>query len=539
MPDPFADMNEASFRTDVLIPLLRAMGYHDVEHYHGRDELGKDIVAWRQDDDGSRENVAVVAKVGSINASATGDAATVATQVRQALGSTYTDPTTGEEQSAHRVIVATTGSIRDAARRAIQTQFDPATRRAVRFWSGDKVRELLAEYLPPPTLPGALAQVQSHLGGVESFDIETTTTRAGTVFRASATTDAPVATLRLSFPSTPEGEKVAREVQRFYNEGGSLTITRDYIESFDPHDELRSLFGTSAPPWIRVEQAPAEQAIPIVLRVSGAEAPAVTDLSLRAWRAGAKQASFRTAEADAIRIDLTLRRDGSVTFRLHAEPGGQPVHRARQVTALWNALASGAGLDIRHARTNQLLLQTAVVPGIEPTSPALLELLDTLADFESRFGVAFVLPDRPDNALLSSVLDLRGALDSGVVHQPFSTFTFDASPRQAEDVLRLFEPDSATPITLSYPDASLALLGQTLRLGSLTRYLGPITLREQERQALEASLASGAETHPVVLHPAADDAETTDYLLEYLPADARATYDEDFKGLHAHIDRHA
>jgi len=151
--------------------------------------------------------------------------------------------------------------------------------------------------------------------------------------------------------------------------------------------------------------------------------------------------------------------------------------------------------------------------------------------------VAFFLPDQPDDALLSAVLDVRDSQELGVVRRPFDTFSFEATSKQAEDVLQLFAPGSATPITLSYPDASIVLLGQTLRLGPLTRYLGPITLRDDERLALEASLAAGSETHPVVLYPEADDAETADYLLDHLSADARAAYDQDFKGLHAVLDR--
>ena len=53
----FARLSEAEFREQVLIPLLKAMDYRDVDHYHGRLELGKDIVAWKADSDGSREYV--------------------------------------------------------------------------------------------------------------------------------------------------------------------------------------------------------------------------------------------------------------------------------------------------------------------------------------------------------------------------------------------------------------------------------------------------------------------------------------------------
>lgn len=43
--DPLAGLDEAGFRTRILIPLLSEMGYRDVDHTHGPAELGKDIVA--------------------------------------------------------------------------------------------------------------------------------------------------------------------------------------------------------------------------------------------------------------------------------------------------------------------------------------------------------------------------------------------------------------------------------------------------------------------------------------------------------------
>jgi len=40
----FRDMNEATLRRVVLVPLLRAIGFHDVEELHGVTGYGKDII---------------------------------------------------------------------------------------------------------------------------------------------------------------------------------------------------------------------------------------------------------------------------------------------------------------------------------------------------------------------------------------------------------------------------------------------------------------------------------------------------------------
>ena len=42
------EMNEADLSTEVLIPLLRAMGFRDVTYCHGGSaEQGKDITCWK------------------------------------------------------------------------------------------------------------------------------------------------------------------------------------------------------------------------------------------------------------------------------------------------------------------------------------------------------------------------------------------------------------------------------------------------------------------------------------------------------------
>ncbi len=59
-----AAMPESQFRTEVLIPLLKAMGYSGVFEWHGGPgELGKDVVGWKIEPTRQvRTSVAMVAK---------------------------------------------------------------------------------------------------------------------------------------------------------------------------------------------------------------------------------------------------------------------------------------------------------------------------------------------------------------------------------------------------------------------------------------------------------------------------------------------
>ena len=68
-----SNMPEAELRTDVLVPLFKAMGFRDVQHYHGgAGEQGKDIVMWWPSPLGDREYHAVVVKATQISGQASG-----------------------------------------------------------------------------------------------------------------------------------------------------------------------------------------------------------------------------------------------------------------------------------------------------------------------------------------------------------------------------------------------------------------------------------------------------------------------------------
>ena len=84
------NMSEATLRTEILIPLFKAMGFSDVFEYHGGpQEQGKDIVMWREDAGAvDRQNYSVVAKAQRITGKVEGGggAGEVAVQVQQCFG---------------------------------------------------------------------------------------------------------------------------------------------------------------------------------------------------------------------------------------------------------------------------------------------------------------------------------------------------------------------------------------------------------------------------------------------------------------------
>jgi hypothetical protein len=90
-----AELDETQLRTRVLIPLFKAMGFRDIERYHGgSQEHGKDIIMWRPEGLRERVNYGVVVKAKRVSgkASGTSSAGEVRIQIEQYFDKPYPDP---------------------------------------------------------------------------------------------------------------------------------------------------------------------------------------------------------------------------------------------------------------------------------------------------------------------------------------------------------------------------------------------------------------------------------------------------------------
>jgi hypothetical protein len=142
------ELDEATFRTELLVPLLRKMGCEKVRETHGPDEFGKDITFYEPLPLGGIY-AAVVAKVGNISgaASGRGTLATVMEQVNMAFEMPIEDVQERQQYRVSRVIVWTTGRISNHAERQIMDSQSEKFRNVV-FIDGNATIELLEKHYP-------------------------------------------------------------------------------------------------------------------------------------------------------------------------------------------------------------------------------------------------------------------------------------------------------------------------------------------------------------------------------------------------------
>ncbi len=167
-------LNEASFRVDVIVPLLKKMGFEKVKETHGVNELGKDIVFYEPAKLGGFHS-AVVAKAGNISGSASGEKnlQIVLNQINMAFKNPFFNVEDKQNYLVSKVIVWTSGSISGNAEKQIQNQLSEF--RNVVFFDGQKTVELLEEFYPAyftfgdPTISDYFYAAREHYSRIEEL----------------------------------------------------------------------------------------------------------------------------------------------------------------------------------------------------------------------------------------------------------------------------------------------------------------------------------------------------------------------------------
>lgn len=240
-------LSEADLRRIVLLPLFRAMGFSDVTEVHGSRELGKDIVMWKEDPVQDRINYAVVVKAQQVK---TGARSTdVARQIRESLGSAYTDPISLEEKEIHRVIVAASQGFTSEAKDSIKSELKSSGLAGrVSFLDGERLFERVRKHLPEAVIWDPLKKASEALKAASQnwdFTLQVGPDGVSSLY----VTDRPGAlapetvkgSMTLQFPATPEGMQKRAEYQRYLETGTPVELTAENIHTFEIPEFFRNL----------------------------------------------------------------------------------------------------------------------------------------------------------------------------------------------------------------------------------------------------------------------------------------------------------
>ena len=392
-------LKEDDLRVKVLIPLFRAMRYTEIRDFQGVNELGKDLVLRKESDFGDTEYTAVVAKAVPITGKAKGVLAEINTQVNQALDSQIWTTTDGKSRTIGKAIVLTSQRMKeDAVSRLHETL--SRVRSRYTLVHGDKLWELVTQYLPQALILGRLEEVRQTLGEGDSEHQYRIAVAEDSIHLEAHPLGNVAVQPKISVVDSegPEVEEARRLLREREETGRSVELKQSLLqfEGLPPlvHDLLAAETGGT------VHLMPQQGRTPLIVTfgvrdAEGNEHIGLPYVELYVEQAGSKEITFSNAQQPiAITTRLTLQlADGKITTNFAPEDAGANVSEHLKIA---NFLTSEGTGFVRMYKTGTELLWTEF-PGqmfVEGYPKAYRALLALVVEIQEATKTDIAIPDR-------------------------------------------------------------------------------------------------------------------------------------------------
>jgi len=404
------EMKESELRTEVLIPLLKAMGYRYVIHYHGGSgEQGKDIVMWKPGDFGQRKNFGVVVKAGKISgqASGKGSAAETYFQIKQSFGSSYRDGITAEDQEINECIIVASGNITKEARDSIMNAVSGSVAdRSLTFIRGDTLWELVEKYLPASIVLDKLAQARDTFENVSPHHRITASIKDGDVvlstqpkYEGAEQIDPITIKFKLVYPDTPQGVAARKEFDQHVSTGSPLTVAPPFLSDLEVPDFLSPFLKADEVSHLVIgpRQGPKPAAGSLVITPDEGPAITIDGIEFRAVQVGQDEITLDNSHQLTqwhfrIRLNQTDH-TANVTFDEKVER--QNVKRELDKARLWEALSGGCRLAFVSADTGLTLFEGKLPRKSDEGPPVgYADFLEQILLIQTRTGIPISIPPR-------------------------------------------------------------------------------------------------------------------------------------------------
>ena len=408
--DDFDKMDEAVLRKQIVIPLLRALGFQDVYEYHGGSgEQGKDIVCWKPDELGVRQNLVIVAKATQMSGKAQvnkGTAAEIQMQIRQCFGESYTDSVSSEQQDVHRVWVVSNKRISKEAINAIRSGVaNPTMMNSVSFIDGDQLWELVEKHLPS-SVWHFLEEAQKRVQAVDShYDPQITISGSEKIITIKekfpgAAEEKPIR-FTTRFVDQQAAEQFYAKIQRFHETGEATDIPDSLIAGVDIPDFLQTLLGVPnlQQSSLRILPAPSYDWIPVKITFSANDGDSYVCnfVRLKIARSGTKEAVVRSEPGDdPLYLEISTRfetRETNVSLRPKLV-----AHDAVSMSKfldLSRCLSKSPIFKLEDLRNGLTFAQGQLNSNnIEFPSDGYIALIGLLADIQKKSGIIVLVPER-------------------------------------------------------------------------------------------------------------------------------------------------
>lgn len=535
-------MDEEQFRTMVLIPLLKEMGYFDVEDWHGRSELGKDVVGWNMHPvTHIRRNLAIVAK--AKRPSKVAGIQEIVAQVTQAFNKSFPAPASQQDSTINDVWIVINKPLPKETRDSIYSAIPREYQRDCLIYDLDQVWDWVNEYLPKSTLT-PLDQSQQQIRELDTnfqvnFSVtdEAQTLELGEKYPGQSENEPLNGGMTFQFPETQEARAKQAELQRAFETGSEVIIPEEYIKEFRLPAEIEDLgkqvFGDRFGPFTTLRISSAEDHTPRLLGLNIASDDGdhveFPYLDFRVVQRGTKEISL-TNEHQPIPVLVRL------VVRVENESIGITVSgRGGSVSAVWLLKVLTAieclykpGRFSLTSLDSYLTLPESTFSGNQsdsPVDPRFKELVRDLALLQERVGLPIYVPEREfTDEEMEDITLLRKLLRSGIVRNRLTTLSLTAvwTKEIANSMLEEFKDGQRMTLHATEHE-HCQLFGTEINLGEVQRSVAAVTLaNEFELRSLFESLPDDEELEVKVQLTPGDDATMVSTYKDWLTDDDRA-----------------
>ena len=481
--DELSNLRELDLQKKVLVPLFKAMGFRGVTVWGGGSlELGKDIVMWKRGELDRRINYGVVVKAEKISGKAVpgkGTASEVYFQITQCLTTPYIDLVSTEEQPVHQCWVVSSNEITKEAKYAIKGQLRATgLERVTEFIDGDKLWELIREYMPEVGIFEQLDTVQKKIDDLVKSDHYRLVANTKHEFLIEtkypgAEKDQPlVVSGSVRFDRRdPAGARALQDWIRHIKTGAPITLNAPHLQEVKLPEFLQELIKPTPNMALTIgpRRSDTKTFLKILLQGANGHTMSLDYLEFETVQRGTEEATLSNdRQSVPWKVEMIINfHTGRWNIKFGLHEGNLNVSHALEVLKLQRVLASGGQLKIINLLTGLEFPVTKFnATGMEPDE-RWMRLLEELVFIQQKTFVPITVPDGdidPEEA--QRILVTAEILRTGQANLEVSHWPVTSPLSKAKEAAKVFAGESVHDLTMNdQSEHVINVLGTDIRLG--------------------------------------------------------------------------
>lgn len=508
-----SELDEDKFRKLVLLPLFKALGYHNVIHYHGGPkELGKDIVMWKKEDFQERINYAVIVKAGKLTGSVSGKGSVseIATQVRQALNSTFTDEDTLQLQSINRCLIAVNTPVKKEAVDAINADLgDIVTKRLVSFYSfNTMIDNCLIHNIGLNSIDSIMKMVdikdpQKRIKSINITRIGENEQAISIGFSSDIPLEDQVGSFSLKFPNASDEDDFRDKLNKFKEYGIGFEIPKAFISDFSPPNFLKDFSNFDSLQKMEIFSPEISKAFIFDFIVEKDNIPICTLLNLNFSRTsyGSKRAILEYSEDSPFNISLqfNIPQKVNLSYSLKPDVTKYTVVEIYKYYKFLQSLYSGGILIVKDTKTQiKIFTSKLEIPNTNSINPFLVELYEKASFIQTKTGTPLFISNKDFTATdITDINELYNIVHTGNAEFSSGSISITLDNKSIVDMV----PESTEFINIHIKferDEVYHILNADINLGRVIYYIEKGTVKYQHESDDSVTAIIGIDKdHPI------------------------------------------